>query len=84
LEDVSVVAVILIGLWVFFVTSRRNRNHTSPADRPLPETAPAHSLSSEITWNFNLESSDSSGIDQGDRWVLGQVRPADPYPIKSL
>src|ERR1044071_5170818 len=82
-EDVSVVAAISLGLWVFFVTAGRN-NNTSLTEQSLPKTDSAVSPSSETdTWSFGPESSDRSAVEQPDHWVLGQVRPADPYPIKS-
>ena len=46
MEDVSVVAAILFGLWVFFVTARRN-NNTSLTEQSLPKTDSAVSPSSE-------------------------------------
>jgi hypothetical protein len=69
-EDVSVVAAILFGLWVFFVTARRN-NNTSLTEQSLPKSDSAASPSSESdTWSFEPESSDQGAIEQSDHWVL--------------
>jgi hypothetical protein len=65
-EDVSVVAAILFGLWVFFVTAGRN-NNTSLTEQSLPKTDSAVSPSSETdTWSFGPESSDRSAVEQPD------------------
>jgi hypothetical protein len=83
-EDVSVVAAILFGVWVFFVTARRN-NNTSLTEQSLPKSDLSGSPSSETdSWSFAPESGDRSAVEQTDHWVLGQVHPANPYPIKSL
>jgi hypothetical protein len=82
-EDVSVVAAILFGLWVFFVTARRN-NNTSLTEQSGIKSEPADVKWLEVdSWSFGPESSDQSAVEQNGPWVLGQVRPANPYPIKS-
>lgn len=59
MEDVSFASAILIGVWVFFVTTRTH--HTEQASsRPLELD----------TWSFDLELSDRSAIEQEDHWVL--------------
>ena len=71
MEDVSVVAAILFGVWIFFVTARRN-NNTSLTEQSLPQNDSAVSPPSETdTWSFEPESSDRKAVEQADHWVLG-------------
>ena len=68
MADVSVVAAILFGLWVFVVTSRSRRTMPEP---PLPKSDSAASPSFESdTWSFEPESSNQGAIERRDHWVL--------------
>lgn len=71
MEDVSFAAVILIGVWVFFVTARRRNSNTSLTEKSAPERELADAPSSESdTWSFEPESNDRGAIEQSDHWVL--------------
>ena len=69
MDEISLGAAILIGIWIFFVTARPARETNKAQSRSLTP----HDLSGSRAideWNFDPSKTDGAVTEQADGWVL--------------
>jgi hypothetical protein len=68
-DDISLGAAILIGIWIFFVTARPARETRRGQSRSLPLRDLGASQAID-DWSFDPSKSDGTVIEQAEGWVL--------------
>ena len=71
MDDVSLGSAILIGIWIFFVTTRPRREISRAQTELLHvyDSGDAHPID-DWNWSFDPSGGDGSIIEQADSWVL--------------
>ena len=69
MDDISLGAAILIGIWIFFVTTGPARETSRRKSRPLT-LRDLRASSAMDDWSFDPSKSDGTVTEQADGWVL--------------